>query len=95
MGRSPFEVVYVLNHFSPLDLAPLPATNYFIGDVVHRADHIKKLDEQVRLKREKQNEKFKKQVNKFRRSAAFKEGDLVWIHLRKESYHGGRPGKLS
>ncbi|WOG81676.1 hypothetical protein DCAR_0100827 [Daucus carota subsp. sativus] len=94
-GKSPFEVVYGQNPSSPLDLAPLPATNNFSGDAVDRADHIKKLHEQVRLKIVKQNEKYKKQANKFRKPAVYKEGDLVWIHQRKERFPRGRPGKLS
>ena len=42
----------------------------------------------------KQNEKYYKQANKHRKLATFKEGDLVWIHLRKESFPSKRSSKL-
>ncbi|KAF7112533.1 hypothetical protein RHSIM_RhsimUnG0220300 [Rhododendron simsii] len=42
----------------------------------------------------KQNEKYQKSANKHRKAAAFKEGDLVWVHLRKERFPPGRYGKL-
>ena len=41
-----------------------------------------------------QNEKYKKQSDKFWKSTCFKEGDLVWIHLRKERFPPGYFGKL-
>jgi hypothetical protein len=42
----------------------------------------------------KQNEKYSKQANKHQKPAAFKEGDLVWIHLRKERFPSKRSSKL-
>ena len=42
----------------------------------------------------KKNEKYSKQVNKHRKPVAFKEGDLVWIHLRKELFPSKRSSKL-
>uniref|UniRef100_A0A2N9G5N1 Uncharacterized protein n=1 Tax=Fagus sylvatica TaxID=28930 RepID=A0A2N9G5N1_FAGSY len=42
----------------------------------------------------KQNEKYSKQANKYRKPVAFKEGDLVWIHLRKEQFPSNRSFKL-
>ena len=94
MGCSPFDIVYGQNPISPLDLAPLPTTHQFRGDVGERVKNIKKLHEQVRDRILKQTEKYKKQANKHRKQAIFKEGDLVWIHLRKERFSGGRHAKL-
>uniref|UniRef100_A0A2N9IVE3 CCHC-type domain-containing protein n=1 Tax=Fagus sylvatica TaxID=28930 RepID=A0A2N9IVE3_FAGSY len=37
---------------------------------------------------------YSKQANKHRKPAAFKEGDLVWIHLRKERFPSKRSSKL-
>ncbi|GJV34913.1 hypothetical protein Tco_1407390 [Tanacetum coccineum] len=34
------------------------------------------------------------QANKHRKRVVFQEGDLVWIHLRKERFSAGRFGKL-
>ena len=42
----------------------------------------------------KKNEKYSKQANKHRKPVAFKEGDLVWIHLRKERFPSKRSSKL-
>jgi hypothetical protein len=42
----------------------------------------------------KKNEKYSKQANKHRKPAAFKVGDLVWIHLRKELFPSKRSSKL-
>ena len=80
-GCSPFEVVYGQNPIRPLDLAPLPATHHFSGDAEERVTSIKKLDEQVRDKILKQNEKYSQSANKHRRYVEFKQGGLVWVHL--------------
>ena len=58
--RSPFEVVYGLQPIGPLDLAPHATSKQFSGDTEIRTKEIKKLHEEVRLKIEKQNEKYMK-----------------------------------
>jgi hypothetical protein len=93
-GCSPFEAVYGLNPISPLDLAPIPATIQFSGDADERAKRIKKLHEHIRGQIEKKNEKYRMQANKHRKPMTFKEGDLVWIHLRKERFPAKRRSKL-
>ena len=93
-SHSPFEVVYSLNPIGPLELTTLSVTENFNDDVEERAKEIKKLHEQVQNKIGKQNEKYYKQANKHRKLATFKEGDLVWIHLRKESFPSKRSSKL-
>ena len=93
-GHSPFEAVYGLNPIGPLELAPLPVTKHFSGDAEERAKEIKKLHEQIRGSILKKNEKYSKQANKHQKPAAFKEGDLVWIHLRKERFPSKRSSKL-
>ena len=52
------------------------------------------MHEDVRVKIEKQNEKYQKATNKHRKKVEFKVGDLVWIHLRKERFPQGKYGKL-
>ncbi|KAJ8617111.1 hypothetical protein MRB53_013297 [Persea americana] len=64
------------------------------GDAADQAKYIQKLHEQVRAQIIKQNEKYRNNANKHRKPAAFKEGDLVWIHLRKERFPPGRYAKL-
>jgi len=48
----------------------------------------------VRAKIEKLNDQTKTQVNKHRKGAQFKLGDLVWIHLRQERFLSKRRSKL-
>ena len=86
--------MYGLNPIGPLELAPLPVTKHFNGDPEERAKEIKKLHEQIRGSILRNNEKYNKQANKHRKPAAFKEGDLVWIHLRKERFPSKRSSKL-
>nr|CAD1824757.1 unnamed protein product [Ananas comosus var. bracteatus] len=93
-GASPFQVVYGRNPISPLDLPPLSTTHAFSSDADEQAKHIKQLHEQVRARIIKHNEKYQKATNKHRKPAAFKEGDLVWVHLCKEHFPQGRHGKL-
>ena len=83
-----------LNPIGPLELAPLLVTKHFSGDAKERVKEIKKLHEQIRGSILKKNEKYSKQANKHRKLAAFKEGDLVWIHLRKEQFPSKRSSKL-
>ncbi|GAV88685.1 hypothetical protein CFOL_v3_32107 [Cephalotus follicularis] len=42
----------------------------------------------------KQNEQYKRWVDKHRKRVVFKEGDLVWIHQRRERFPADRFGKL-
>ncbi|GKV08469.1 hypothetical protein SLEP1_g20091 [Rubroshorea leprosula] len=53
-GKCPFEVVYGVHPFSPLDLAPLPTSQQFSADAKQRAKEIKKLHEEVREKLQRQ-----------------------------------------
>uniref|UniRef100_A0A2N9FWF1 Tf2-1-like SH3-like domain-containing protein n=1 Tax=Fagus sylvatica TaxID=28930 RepID=A0A2N9FWF1_FAGSY len=94
-GHSPSEAVYGLNPIEPLELAPLPITKRFSGDAEEKVKQIKKLHEQIREIFLKQNEKYSKQANKYRKPVAFKEDDLVWIHLRKERFPSKRCSKLT
>nr|GEW80356.1 RNA-directed DNA polymerase [Tanacetum cinerariifolium] len=75
-GKSPFEVVYGCNPLSPLDLVPLPINSTYSGDGDERARAVKELHERVKLKIEKQNQKYAKQANKHkRRQFSKKRGD--------------------
>ena len=93
-GCSPFEVVYGMNPIAPLDLSPIHVANHFIGEADERAKFIKKIHGQVRGKILKQTEKYKKQADKHKKKVVFNEGDLVWIHLRKEKFPNRRFAKL-
>ncbi|GJR41321.1 reverse transcriptase domain-containing protein [Tanacetum coccineum] len=49
---------------------------------------------QVREQIIRHNEQYKKHTDKRRKHVLYWEGDLVWIHLRKERFPAGRFGKL-
>ena len=94
-GKCPFEIVYGVIPNGPLDLLPLPVTNRISGDAEDMAAHIKNLHAQVKRKLEEINQKYKSAADKHRRYMEFKEGDLVWINLRKERFPRGKAGKLN
>ena len=86
--------MYGLNPIGPFELAPIPVTKHFSGDAEERAKEIKKLHEKIRGSILKKNEQYSKQANKHWKPAAFKEGDLVWIHLRKTWFPSKQSSKL-
>lgn len=94
-GKCPFEVVYGARPLTPLDLVPSTDKSQFSADADKRVKEIKQLHEQVRARIEKQNTKYKAQRDKHRKQQVFKEGDLVWIHLRKERFPKQPNAKLS
>ncbi|KAF8059642.1 hypothetical protein N665_1226s0001 [Sinapis alba] len=55
---------------------------------------VKQLHEQARLNIEEKTKQYLKHANKGRREMVFKEGDQVWIHLRKERFPNERKSKL-
>ncbi|GKV50167.1 hypothetical protein SLEP1_g56880 [Rubroshorea leprosula] len=83
-GKCPFEVVYGVRPLSPLDLAPLPTSQQFSADAEQQAKEIKKLHEEVCEKLQRQTIRYKAHHDKHRKKVVSKEGDWVWIHLRKE-----------
>uniref|UniRef100_A0A251TRQ2 RNA-directed DNA polymerase n=1 Tax=Helianthus annuus TaxID=4232 RepID=A0A251TRQ2_HELAN len=93
-GMSPFLVVYGRNPFTPLDLAPLPTTEHFSVEGEERSAQIKMIHKQVREQIENNNIVYQRRANVHRRRVVFNEGDLVWIHLSKARFPGGRFGKL-
>ncbi|GKC94626.1 RNA-directed DNA polymerase [Tanacetum coccineum] len=93
-GKTPFEIVNGVNPITPLDLTPLVVEKHLSSAAEDYAQDVKQLHQQVREHIEKQNKKYKEQVDKRRKKVIFKEGDLVWIRLGKERFPAGRFGKL-
>nr|GEU35783.1 retrotransposon protein, putative, Ty1-copia subclass [Tanacetum cinerariifolium] len=93
-GKSPFFVVYGHNPFTPLDLTPCPRADHFNPEGETWAKQIQELHMQVRERIIKHNMQYQHRANQHRKRMVFDEGDLVWIHLRKERFSGGHFGNL-
>lgn len=89
MGMSPFLVVYGCNPFTPLDLAPLLATEYFSAEGEDRAAQIKLIHHQVCEQIANNNIVYQRRANVKRKKVVFQVGDLVWVHLSKDRFPGG------
>ncbi|GJT86674.1 RNA-directed DNA polymerase [Tanacetum coccineum] len=93
-GKSPFEVVYGRNPITPLDLVPVPEVGQFSEEGADQSEQIKELHRSVQEKIIRHNKQYKEHADKRRKQVLYREGDLVWIHLRKEHFPTGRFGKL-
>jgi len=62
---------------------------------VTKAEFIKKMHERIKEQIQQQIEKYIKHSNKGKREIIFEEGDLVWLHLRKNRFPTKRKSKLS
>ncbi|GKV44250.1 hypothetical protein SLEP1_g51447 [Rubroshorea leprosula] len=65
------------------------------ADAEQRAKEIKKLHEEVHEKLQRQTIRYKAYHDKHRKKVVYKEGDWVWIHLRKERFPNQPNVKLS
>ncbi|XP_074303669.1 uncharacterized protein LOC141638156 [Silene latifolia] len=92
--HSPFEVVYGINPYLPLDLIPLPKDELVHKDAESKLKAMLKLHEQVRARIEAVNAAYKRKSSKNKKPRVFEVGDLVWVHLRKERFPSKRKNKL-
>nr|GEX32666.1 hypothetical protein [Tanacetum cinerariifolium] len=93
-GKSPFEVVNGRNLITSLDLVPVPEVWLFIEEGADQFEQIKELHRSVQEQIIRHNKKYKERADKRCKQVLYWEGDLVWIHLRKERFSGRRFGKL-
>ncbi|GJY14114.1 putative CCCH-type zinc finger family protein [Tanacetum coccineum] len=91
---SPFEVVYGRNPITPLDLVPIPEMGQFSEEGADQSEQIKELHRSVQEQIIQHNKQYKEHADKHRKQVLYREGDLVWIHLRKEHFPAGHFGKL-
>ncbi|GKA39419.1 retrotransposon protein, putative, ty1-copia subclass [Tanacetum coccineum] len=94
IGMRPFMIVYGRNPFTQLDLTPISLIEHFSIAGDDQSKQIKELHQKVRDQIIKHNEQYQNRANKHQKRVLFREGDLVWIHLRKECFPAGRFGKL-
>jgi hypothetical protein len=59
-----------------------------------RSEFILKLHETTKLQTEKMNERYRIAASKGRKEVKLEHGDLVWVHLRKDSFLDLRKSKL-
>jgi hypothetical protein len=91
---SPFEIAYGFNPTAPIDLLPLPVQECVNFDASKRAEFIKKLHDQARTNIQKMTKLYEKRANKGRKKVLFEQGDLVWVHLRKDRFPDQCKSKL-
>jgi hypothetical protein len=91
---SPFQIVYVFNPLTPLDLKCLPINELTSLDRKKKADLVKDIHAKAKENIKAQTEKYAAQHNKKKRPIAFNVGDWVWVHFRKERFPNRRKSKL-
>ena len=87
-------VVYGFEPLTALEILPLPLHERVNMDVSKRADYMKKLHEETRATIELQVQRQAEAANKHKKPMVFQEGDLVWLHLRKDRFPQERNSKL-
>ncbi|RDY07611.1 hypothetical protein CR513_08250, partial [Mucuna pruriens] len=76
----PFKLVYGFNPLTPIDLLPFPDINSMLNCYgVSKMRFVKELHAKV-------HSYVERKVNKGKVQKGFEEGDLVWVHLRKEGF---------
>nr|GEW31484.1 RNA-directed DNA polymerase [Tanacetum cinerariifolium] len=93
-GKNPFKVVYGWNPITPLDLVPVLEVGQFSKEGADQPEQIKELHRSVQEQIIWHNKQYKERADKHHKQVLYREGDLVWIHLRKERFSGGRFRKL-
>jgi len=83
-GMSPFSIVYRKVPHHLLDLAKLLIGRKFNSATSTMTEQILDVEEEVRLKLEKSNARYKAATDKKRREKVFEEGDMIMVYLRKE-----------
>lgn len=92
---SPFECVFGVNPLLPVSLLDLPGPDVPHKEAKELVESLLKIHAQVKSNIERANQRYKSKADKgaqFKKQ--FQEGDLVWVHLRKERFPNKRHNKL-
>jgi len=93
-SHTPFEVVYVINPLTPLDLLRIPILDEVLCKDGFEKAFIKDLHHHIKLQIERKVGKYVEHANKECKALIFEPGDWVWIHLRKDRSPTQRKSKL-
>ncbi|KAK1664786.1 hypothetical protein QYE76_052945 [Lolium multiflorum] len=93
-SRSPFMIVYGFEPPTALDILPLPLHERTNMDFDKRTAATKQLHEDTRATIQEHVLRQATRLNAKKKERVFEEGDLVWIHLRKERFPHERNSKL-
>ena len=83
----PFAIVYRKVPPSSYRFAQLPVGQKFSSAANTLAEQVLGVQDQVRLRSEKSNARYKAKANKKRKEKLFEEGNMVIVYLRKERIH--------
>ena len=93
--HSPFECVYGTNPLLPISLIDFPCLDRMNTDAVAQIRDMETLHKQIHEHITETNRKYKMKANKHNRAKQpIKEGDLVWVHIRKERFPHLRKKKI-
>jgi hypothetical protein len=76
--------VYGFNPRAPIDILPLPTSEWIHSDAKEHADFILQMHETTKHNIEKMKEKYRIAGSKGRKEVKLEPSDLVWLHLRKD-----------
>ncbi|KAK1601255.1 hypothetical protein QYE76_017583 [Lolium multiflorum] len=94
LAKGPFMIVYGFEPPTALDILPLPLHERTNMDFDERTTAMKKLHEETRATIQEHVLRQANRLNAKKKERVFEEGDLVWIHLRKERFPQERNSKL-
>ncbi|KAK1617276.1 hypothetical protein QYE76_022793 [Lolium multiflorum] len=94
LAKGPFMIVYGFEPPTALDILPLPLHERTNMDFDKRTTAMKKLHEDTRATIQDHVLRQATRLNAKKKERVFEEGDLVWVHLRKERFPQERNSKL-